>query len=164
MAMYIKGYNLTDFFAGKIRITYGKVEEVGSNYVIAKGALSHTGEQNWYTNAHSNGWLEFRPLNPIPLKGGKTYTLSFDITLLETIDGKTSFTAAASNFGGSNIYILKNTLDRQHVVIKKTFKSDSELSNTENPFYITLNSLHVKIENIILVEGNEEKPYDNGRD
>ena len=163
MKAYIKGYNLTDFFAGKIRIDYGKVEEIGSNYVIAKGALSYTGEQNWYTNVHSNGWVEFRFLSPIYLKAGTTYTLSYDITLLETIDGKTAFTAAAHNFGKSYIYSLKNTLDKQHVVFRRTFDSDTVLSNTTNTFNITTNSLHVKIENLMIVEGEEEKPYDNGR-
>ena len=163
MKAYIRGYNLMDFFAGNFRMGYGKVEEIGSNYVIAKGALSYTGEENWYTNVHSNGWLEFRPLSPIYLKAGTTYTLSYDITLLETIDGKTAFTAAAHNFGKSYIYSLKNTLDKQHVVFRRTFDSDTVLSNTTNTFNISTNSLHVKIENLMFVEGEEEKPYDNGR-
>lgn len=162
---YIKGYNLADFFAGeKPYLYYGKVEEVGSNYIIAKGALSHVSEQYWYTSVNSSGWLSLRPVNPIVLKGGKTYTLSFDITLLETIDGKGSFTAAVFNFASQYNYTLKNTLDRQRVVVRRTFAEDYTISNQSgNGLTISLNSLHVKIENIMLVEGEEEKPYDNGR-
>lgn len=164
MAVYIADSgNILDYYGAadasgrKFHVGYGGVDETGDDYVIAHGVLSHTGESNWYNNYNSNGWLHKCLSQPVTLRGGKTYTLSFDETLLETVEGRTSFLAAVHGLTKSINYTLKNTLETQHFVFKYTLSEDYTFVN--QAFQITLNSLKVKISNLMLVEGDVEQPY-----
>ena len=152
---YVKGYNLMDFFASKIEVEHGQAEEIGNNYVIAKGTFN-TNDQ--YGVNYSSGWLDFRLTKPFRMKG--TYTLSFDITLLETAENKETITFAVHRPSKFGRYTLPNVAGvKQHLVRTIVYSDPVEISIVT----FSLNGLRVKIENIMFVEGNEEKPYDNGR-
>ena len=153
------GRNLIDYFNGKFAITYGSVEGSGSNWVEAKGALSQNSEELWYTGVHSNGWLDCVLPTPFNITDRRCI-LSFDLTLLETVEGKTLFNAAVYGDIGHSIsrgYAINNTTDKQH------FELTVELVGSQiSRLSFTLNSLHVRIENVMLsLEGAETSfsPY-----
>ena len=156
----INYYGDADSYGRKFTVSYGGVDEIGKDYVIAHGVLSHVGESNWYNSAHSNGWLQRYLSQPIQLYAGKTYTVSFDITLLETISGKTSFKAAVYGFTSSNgvEYTLHNTLDTQRIKLTRTLSNNREIRS--GSLQLSLNSLKVKISNFMIVEGDTAPIYE----
>lgn len=152
---YIKGYNKTDFFANRLHIEHGTIEEVGRNYIIAKGTFD---PNNPYDARYSSGWLDIYLTRPLSLKGA--YTFSFDITLLETAENKETITFAVQRPSKFGRYTLPNVAEVKHHLVRTLVYPDAVETPT---ITFSLNGLRVKIENIMYVEGEEEKPYDNGR-
>ena len=116
-------------------------------------------------NAYANGWFSPTRQSAINNKGlksniGQTYTLSYDITLLEK-----RYPDSTYPFAG-RLYTEGNIRAEKHYTLSENAKKHITMSwkATTNEFIypsITLNSNKVKIENIQIELGAEATDYDS---
>ena len=142
-----------------------KVENVGLFGFDCTGKVS----SDPYIGTYANGWFraggEHKVLPVLPaVEAGQQVNISFDITLYETIPEYTSFSVGvhllfdAFNVGvlGPDIKLLNNT-EKQSFTVSRVVP---ETYAGRFPFIaITLNSLHLLIENIMVTYGDTVYPF-----
>lgn len=141
------------------------VDNVGSFGFDCKGIVS----SNPYIGSYDNGWFraggDHKVLPVLPaVEAGQQVNISFDLTLYETIPEYTSFSlgvhlyfdALSSGVVDRNIKLLNNT-EKQSFTVSRVVP---EKYAGQFPYIvITLNSLHLLIENIMVTYGDTVYPF-----
>ena len=142
-----------------------KVENVGSFGFDCKGKVS----SGPYTGIFDNGWFraggEYKVLPVLPaVEVGQQVNVSFDLTLYETIPEYTSFSLGTYllfdtlyNGDTSKSVRLLNNTEKQSFTV--SFVIPEKYSGQYPYVVITLNSLHLLIENIMVTYGETVYPF-----
>ncbi len=150
------GKNLFDI-SRETNSTSGEIVEKGENYVVAQMKSSAT-NSNPGSTFWSSGWLSY----DIELPTSKTYTVSYDVELLENTTGLTELksmfllSTESDTTISQKVYTISEVNKKYHIEATFNNLEDKEVGE----LVISLNSCKWRISNLQIEEGATATSYE----
>lgn len=142
-------------------IAHGSVIEIGGNYFIVRGDVSDSPGDSSYANGWFRPLYSFYPSTSLYLRSGNIITISADYTVLDDSSFSGNFTSLFIHLYGTS-ELFSGTSFLPSVGVKTRFSASFTIPDGKDGFYypvFTLNSLEIRIENIMINIGKVAFPY-----
>ena len=142
-------------------IAHGSIIEIGGNYFIFQGNVSSTPGDSSYSNGWFRPFYSLYPSTSLYLRSGNIITISADYTVLEDSSFSGNFTSLFIYLYGA-FELASYSSFLPSVGVKTRFSVSYTIPDGKDGFYypvFTLNSLKIRIENIMINFGEVAYPY-----
>ncbi len=142
-------------------IAHGSIIEIGGNYFIVRGDVSNSPGDSSYANGWFRPLFDVYPSNSLYLRSGNIITISADYTVLDDSSFSGNFTSLFIHLYGTS-ELFSGTSFLPSVGVKTRFSASFTIPDGKDGFYypvFTLNSLEIRIENIMINIGKVAFPY-----